>query len=74
MNEIALLLILSACVCYGIWQETKIEVWQARVRWRNEIIDEQEAIIADLKKRNESLSFALYGKQEMAKMEGDTHA
>lgn len=73
MNEIALLLTSFACICYGIWQQTKVEGWQMRVRWRNERIAELEATIAKLEKRNAALAFALYGKQEIEKNEGKSH-
>lgn len=73
MNEIALLLLSSACVIYSIWQQTKVECLQERIAWRNTCIKEMENEIKALKKRIKTLSFALHGKQESEKNPGADH-
>lgn len=66
--------VMLAAAVYAIWQQVRNERLRASLDYRTDLIvrltNENDA----LKKRNAALTFALYGKQEIEKIEGESHA
>ena len=71
--EILMAPVMLAAAVYVIWQQVRNERLRASLDYRTDLIirltNENDA----LKKRNASLAFALYGKQEIEKIEGESH-